>query len=75
MRDTLQAQCVLEAITRYNEAKSEHDKARDAYDGPSWGYYGSEYIDRMEDAAELFQNQFRDFISHLNSQQPTTAQP
>ncbi len=62
MRDTLKAQCVLEAITQYNESKAIHDKARDAFEGYSWGYYGREYIYNMERDAEVFQEQFRDFL-------------
>jgi hypothetical protein len=70
MRDTLKAECVLTAVTRYIDAKVEHDLARSRYDGYSWGYHGSSYIQAMEDAAEAFEKALADLIA-ANSQRQT----
>lgn len=62
MRNTLKTECLVQALENVVEAKQEHDKARDEYDSPSWGYYGHHFVKRMEDAAEDFEKRLDDYI-------------
>ena len=52
--DTLKYEYLIHALQEAIEAKVEHDKARDAYDGYSWGYFGHSYVEKMEDKARIF---------------------
>ena len=54
VRDTLEIECVVQALQNYLEAKQAHDEARNQYDGYSWGYYGRHYVERMEEHADDF---------------------
>lgn len=49
--DSFDVQVLFDAMEKYSDAKAEHDKARDEYDGYSWGWYGADYVDRMESAS------------------------
>lgn len=68
MRNTLEIECLGQALENYMDAKQAHDKARDSYDGPSWGYYGYPYVEKMEDAAEDFQNRLDKYIDEKVAQ-------
>lgn len=48
------------ALSRVIDTTSEHDKAREEYEGYSWGYMGSGHIFAMEKAR-------KDFIDRLNA--------
>lgn len=65
MRDTLKIECLLEALENYMEARHEHDKARDEYTGYSWGYYGRDYIEKKEKAAEVFQEKLEEIVKEI----------
>lgn len=41
---------VMDAMMEYFMAKSEHDSARESYDGYSWDYYGQGEIQDLEKA-------------------------
>ena len=62
MRNTLAIECIGQALENYMEAKHRHDKARDEYQGYSWGYHGGHYVQAMEDAAEDFQKRLDSYI-------------
>lgn len=49
--DRMDVQALVQSLTDYLDAKAEHDKARDGYQGYSWGYYGAGHINRMNTAA------------------------
>jgi hypothetical protein len=78
IKDTLNAECLLEAAANYYEYKRIHDKARDEYTGYSWGYYGREYVKDKENAADEFQKLLTEFVteivaSHLSTVDSDTA--
>jgi hypothetical protein len=50
---------LLEAHERYMLARMEHDKARDAYEGPSWDYAGRDYVDAVRKAETEFKRMAR----------------
>lgn len=54
VKNTIDIECLVQALQNVISAKNEHDKARDNYDGYSWGYYGWSYVQRMESAADEF---------------------
>ena len=54
MKNTLEVECLIQALQKVLEAKIEHDKERDGCDGYSWGYYGQRFVDSMENAADEF---------------------
>ena len=59
----LSIDAVMSAMADYANAQSRHDAAREKYDGYSWGWYGSSYIDavdRARDAAEKVLEQYID---------------
>lgn len=62
VKNTLEIECLVESLQRAIEARAEHDKARDSYDGYSWGYFGHGYIKAMQDAADDFGNRLAAFI-------------
>jgi len=62
MRNTLEIECLGQALENYMGAKHSHDKARDQYEGYSWGYYGYSFVKAMEDAAEDFQKRLDAYI-------------
>ena len=49
--DRLDIQCLFQAFANYAQRKQEHDVAYEKYTGYSWGYVGSNYINRMNEAA------------------------
>ena len=75
-KDTLAIECLVQSLQNVIEAKTEHDKARDDYaesGGYSWGYYGEDYVRRMENAARDFEERLESYIEqaihrHLNPQ-------
>lgn len=54
VKNTLEVECLIQALQNVLEAKAEHDKARDAYEGYSWGYYGRSFVEDVEVAADEF---------------------
>lgn len=65
MNDNLQIlsiDAVMSAMADYASAQSEHDVARDKYEGYSWGYHGSSYIDAVESAREHAQSVLEQYI-------------
>lgn len=68
MRNTLEIECLGQALENYMSAKTAHDKARDSYEGYSWGYHGHSFVQAMEDAAEDFQNRLDKYISEKVAQ-------
>ncbi len=54
VNDTLAIECLLQAADDYADARREHDEARDAYTGYSWGYYGRHLVEAKEKAAAEF---------------------
>jgi hypothetical protein len=60
--NTLEIECVVQALENYLDAKRTHDQARDRYEGYSWGYFGRDYVDRMESNAEDFGNRLNALI-------------
>jgi hypothetical protein len=61
--NTLDVECLIQSLGEYIEARNQHEKEYNEYDGMSWGYHGGgEYgpIARLERCAE-------DFASRLNA--------
>lgn len=57
LRDTQEIECLIESMMRAVKSRMEHDKARDKYDGYSWGWHGRDSVERMErDAAQFAQH-------------------
>lgn len=52
----------LEAFEEYRAAKESHDKARDAFSGHSWGYFGSDKIEAMDRARDVLRERFREIV-------------
>lgn len=48
------ASSLLEALESVIDATNEHDRARDAYDGYSWGYFGASLIHERDKARRNF---------------------
>lgn len=63
MRDTLRIECLLEAIQNYSVASGEERKARESYDGYSWGYHGHRFIEAKERAAEEVDKHLNEIIA------------
>lgn len=60
--DTLEISCLIEALRNLNEATEAERKARDEYDGPSWGYYGHHVIETKEKAEQEFKERLDAYI-------------
>ena len=54
LRDTQEIECLIESMLRAVKSRMAHDKARDKYDGYSWGGHGRDLVERMEKDAEQF---------------------
>jgi len=54
VKDTLDIEALAYAFGALSEAQKDHDKARDAYDGYSWDYFGHRYIEAIERASTVF---------------------
>mgnify|MGYP001578847766 CR=1 FL=1 len=54
VKNTIEVEGLIQALQNVLEAKMEHDKARDAYEGYSWGYHGRRLVDAVENAADEF---------------------
>lgn len=52
--NTLDVECLIQSLTSYLDAKTAHDKARDEYQGYSWGYHGHNYVVACEETAADF---------------------
>jgi len=53
-KNTLELECLIEALTAYVDAKKDHDQARNRHaenGGYSWGHYGQSEIERVERCA------------------------
>lgn len=61
MRDTLKIECLMEALDAYGEAAANERRAREEYEGYSWGYFGRGYIEAKESAAEKVQEHLAAF--------------
>lgn len=61
-KDTLAIECLVQSLQNVIEAKTAHDKARDDYDGYSWGYHGQSYVNSMENAARDFEERLENYI-------------
>lgn len=62
MIDTLEIECLMQAISEYDEARQEERQACTNYDGYSWGYHGASFIQAREKAAEDVQNRLNKII-------------
>jgi hypothetical protein len=60
--DTLEIECIIDSI-RYSNAKASHDKARDNYDGHSWGYHGYYFIEKVDKAAQVVKDRLEEYIN------------
>lgn len=58
----LSIDAVMSAMANYAEAQSDHDVAREKYEGYSWGYHGSSYIDAVNSAKERAQEVLEQYI-------------
>jgi len=70
--DTLNIECLMQAINEYADAKSERDKARDEYDGYSWGYHGSHFEDSVAKKAAEVKNQLRATVREMIREELST---
>jgi len=72
MLDTLNIECLLEAIDDYVEASAEERSERDRYDVYSWGYHGSPFIERKARCAarvkERFEKCVADAVDNIDEQ-------
>ena len=62
MRNTLEIECLVQSLQNAIDTRVVEVKARDAYDGCSWDYFGAEYIKASEDAMEDFQKRLDKYI-------------
>jgi hypothetical protein len=62
------------ALVSLMEAARARDKAKDAYEGYSWGYAGQQYEDAVTEAYQRFQSGFkeavREAIERLKNEPP-----
>lgn len=58
----LSTDSLLDALSRFADAKAERDIAFNEYDGWSWDYYGSHFDDAVENAREEVEKGLRDYI-------------
>jgi hypothetical protein len=54
---------LLESLTRYLKAQQEHDEEK-AKGSRDWGYFGNEYIDKVQDARHYFEIDLSEFIKN-----------
>lgn len=54
IKNTIEVECFIQSLENLTTAKVAHDKARDSYEGYSWGYHGRSYVEDVEKAAEEF---------------------
>lgn len=54
VKNTLEVECLIQALENALKARIDHDTARDEYGGYSWGYHGRPLVDAMENAADEF---------------------
>lgn len=62
MRDTQKIECLVQALHEAVNAYMAEKKARDAYDGYSWDYFGRSLISERERAAEEFGTRLEQYI-------------
>ena len=67
-KDTLTIECLVQSLQNIIEAKTEHDKARDNYDGYSWDYHGYEYSKQMQIAARDFEDRLENYLNQIIDQ-------
>lgn len=60
--DTLEIECLVQALDRYTEAAAEVKKSRDESDNPSWEYFSRHLIDAKNDAASDFGERLNEYI-------------
>lgn len=60
--DRIDVQAIVQAMQDYADARAEHEKARNEYEGYSWGYHGSGYINAMDRAAVEFGNRLDAYV-------------
>ena len=60
--DPFQLQVLLDAFAEYAEAKREHDRERESYQGYSWGYHGHSYVENMENRARECMMKLNEYI-------------
>lgn len=63
-KNTLDIDCLMEAMSNYHDAKEAERRAYNAYDGWSWGYHGSEYVDAVARAAEAVRERLATVIQN-----------
>jgi hypothetical protein len=54
VKNTIEVECLIQSLQNAMEAKMEHDKAYDSFNGYSWGYHGRLFIEAKENAADEF---------------------
>lgn len=70
-RDTQRIECLLESMADYVTAKQERDRARDSYEGYSWGYFGSDYENRVAKKAAEVEDRLADVIEAIIAERKT----
>jgi hypothetical protein len=58
----LSIDAVMSAMADYASAQSDHDVARDKYQGYSWGYHGHSYIHAVDSAKEHAESVLEQYI-------------
>jgi hypothetical protein len=61
--ETLSVSAVMAAMANFADASHEEETAREAYDGYSWGYHGSHYIDAVVKSREAAEKCLQDYIA------------
>lgn len=62
--DCFNVQVLLDAMDKYARAKRIHDQERDSYQGYSWGYYGHQHVEDMENCGRDFMKVLNDYIDN-----------
>lgn len=61
-KDYSEIRCLAEAIGNLTEAQAEERKAREEYEGSSWGYFGQSYFEAIDRAAEELTTRLNEYI-------------
>jgi len=62
IKNTLTIECLVQSLQNLIEAKTEHDTARDKYEGYSWEYHGRHHVDAKAKAAADFEERLESYI-------------
>lgn len=67
-KDHSEIRCLVEAIGNLTEAQANERKARDEYEGSSWGYFGQSYFEAIDRASEELTTRLNEYIDGRVSQ-------